>query len=268
MQFDLDRGGFEPHTIWLQGGFDERTRRLKTPNFAVPTRRILRYRIQVSNLTSSGAGFFANIQPTDCAINVSEQYVEIVPLQSITYSLAPVLVQLGLHPPIVQMDCEVGFYVASFGETLYPAGGGTYVAPRGYWTTTYTQSLATQPYILPPIPPVIYLNGVVQTTGYTINTVEGSVTFSPVPLNSPTVTADLTYVIPDNVRDATVAQVTYLLGMRNLNKQGMQGLGMARNADVEIRTTESYPARFQTDTGALCDASAHKLMAYIAIPVA
>lgn len=266
--FDLRYGGgFEPHSIWTQAQFDSRSLRMQSPNGPVPVRQVLRYRIQVSNLSNTGAGFFANISQNDCAINVFDEYVEIVPLQSITYSLAPVLIQLGLRPPIVQMDVALGYYLASFGEPLYLLSGNTYVALRGFWASTYSQSLATQPNTLPPVPPVVYVNGVAQASNtYTVNYTEGQITFNSSPSGMPT--ADITYQIPDNVRDATILQTSYLLGKRRLNQQGMQGLGMARSGDVEIRTVESFPARFPTNLGALCEGAANKLSPYIEIPVA
>lgn len=269
MGFDLKNGGFEPHTVWTQAQFDERSLRMHSPNGPVPPRRVVRYRIQVSNLSSTGAGFFATISQNDCAINVFDQYIEIVPLQSITYSLAPVLIQLGLRPPIVQMDTEIGFYLAYVADILYlTSTPNVYAALRGFWAQTYTQSLASQPNTLPPIPPVVYVNGVVQTSGYMIDYTNGQVTFSPPLSGSPVVTADYTATIPDEVSGACIDQTSHLLGLRSLNKQGMMGLGMARSGDVELRTVESFPARFQNETGALCDRAAKKLARYIEIPVA
>lgn len=263
--FRLDTGGFEPHAVWTQAQFDSRSLRMHSPNGPVPVRRVLRYRIQVSNLSNTGAGFFANISQNDCAINVFDEYVEIVPLQSITYSLAPVLIQLGLRPPIVQMDVEVGFYLASFTEPLYLLSGNTYVALRGFWATTYNQSLATQPNTLPPVPPVIYVNGVVQASNsYTINYSEGQVTFNA-PISG-TPTADITYQIPDNVRDATISRVTYLLGERRINQMGLQGLDLVMTGDQKIaRNKEALVAGVN---GPLNEHAAQKLMHYIEIPVA
>lgn len=268
--FDLKRGGFEPHSISFQSLFDEKTRKTPLPSYPVPIRQITRYRIQVSNLSTTGAGFFADISPSDCVINEEEGYVEIVPLQAVTYSLSPILIQLGLNPPIVQMDCIVGYYLTSFGETLIATDNTymTYAAIRGSWeTSTYNQALHTQPNQLPAIPPVIYVNGVSQTSGYTLNTIDGLVTF-PSSMQSHTISADYTYNIPDDVRDACVDQVTYLLGLRALNQMGMQGSAFLHNGDVEIRTVESFPARFPQDNGALCDRAANKLKRYIPIPLA
>lgn len=271
MGFDLNQqgGGFDPHTVWLQSRFDDQTRKVSAPNSIVPVRQIFRYRIQISNLTSAGAGFFANIQPTDCAINVTEGYIEIVPLQSVTYSLAPVLMQLGLRPPIVQVDCEVGFWIPHFKDTLYPAGGGTsvYTATRGFWASAYTQSLATQPNTLPPIPPIIYVNGIVQNPAtYTINYTEGQVVFNSALAGNPTVQADYTAQIPDNVVSAVISRTTYLIGQANLNKSGLAGLEMIKTGDQMVSRGREHI--IQGIYGSLDRESAGYLAPYIPIAVA
>jgi hypothetical protein len=267
--FDMKRGGFEPHNVWLQSRFDEKSLKTPLPNYPVPIRQVTRYRIQVSNISTAGAGFFANINAGDCVINEDGGYVEIVPLQAVTYSLSPIILQLGLRPPIVQMDCEVGHYLPVFGETLVATDTTytTYVASHGFWASSYTQALAVQPNQLPPIPAVIYVNGAAQSTGYTINATEGTVTFSS-SQQSNTVSADYTYTIPDAVQSACVDQVTYLLGQRKLNQRGMQGVGMIHQGKLEIRTLEAFPARFPTDNGSLCDHAARRLVNFKPIAIA
>lgn len=267
--FDLKRGGFEPHNVWLQSKFDEKTLKTPLPNYPVPIRQVTRYRIQVSNISTAGAGFFANINAGDCVINEDGGYVEIVPLQAVTYSLSPVILQLGLRPPIVQMDCEVGFFLPVFGETLVATDTTytTYVASHGFWANTYTQALSVQPSQLPPVPPVIYVNGAAQSTGYTLNMTEGTVTFSSSQQNN-AVSADYAYTIPDAVSAACIDQVSYLLGQRRLNQRGMQGVGMIRQGKLEVRTIEAFPARFPTDNGSLCDRAARRLVDFRPIPIA
>lgn len=273
---DMKDGGLEPHTIWRQAQFDERTLRMQAPNFPVPMRQVVRYRIQVSNLSGTGAGFFANIQNADVSLNTTEGYVEIVPLQSITYSLAPVLIQLGLRPPIIQADIEVGYYIAAFNDTLLPTPGyaqtGVWMATRGFWATSYTQALSVQPNTLPPIPPVIRVNGSVVNSGYTINYTDGSVTFNP-PLTGssiPVVTADYTYTIPDNVRDACIVQVSHLLALRAIRQKGLTYLSSIRVGDVQVENRGvALPGKAtQLEAVGLCQAAQEKLQPYVSIAVA
>ncbi|HZU01525.1 MAG TPA: hypothetical protein VFA10_17790 [Ktedonobacteraceae bacterium] len=267
MGFDLRLSGFEPHVGWVQHQWDAKTMRTKIPNFPVPVRRALRYQIQVSNLSTSGAGFMATINNNDVAYNTFDNYLEIVPLQSITYSLAPVLVQLGLRPPIVQLDYEAGYFLAVTGETLLQADSSntTYYAQRGFWASSYTQAPSIQPNTLPAIPPVIYKNGVVQSSGFTINYTEGMVTFSSANLSTDVITADYCYTIPDAVRDATVYQTSWLLGQRALNKMGAQGLDLIRSGEQQLKRNLT---RDTAGVTALCTAAEQKLSYYLPIAAA
>lgn len=266
MGFDLRLGGFEPHTAWVQFPWDYHNLRTRVPNIPVPIRTVTRYRIQISNISTAGAGFFANINAGDVAYNVFDSYVEIVPLQAVTYSLVPVIVQLGLQPPIVQMDYEVGYYLPSFSEPFYDSGDGkTWRALRGFWATSYDTALNIQPNVLPPIPPVIYINGVKQTSGYTINTTEGTVTFSS-PQTGQTITGDITYTIPDTVRDAAIAQTSWLLGQRNLNTEGMLGLESSSAQGRNLRRGRVNPRESNART-ALAHEALALLEPYVEIPV-
>jgi hypothetical protein len=265
MQFDLRLGGFEPHTGWVQQQWDAKRLRVRIPNFPVPVRQALRYQIQVSNLTTSGAGFMATINPNDIAYNVFDFYVEIVPLQSITYSLAPVLVQLGLRPPIVQWDFEAGFYLASMGERIINSGDNqTYYALRGFWATSYTQALSIQPMTLPPTVPVVYVNGAVaDDSTYTLDMVEGSVKFGSARSTTDVVALDYTYTIPDAVRTATIAQATWILGQRALAYRDMIGLERITVGKVTLMR-----AHYDETSSFLCEEARLALQAYQSVPVA
>lgn len=266
MGFDLKVGGFEQHVTWTQTAWNDQTLRTRVPNFPVPVINPLRYRIQVSNLTQAGAGFFADINAGDVSINTFEGYVEIVPLQAVTYSLSPVILQLGLKPPIVQLDCLVGFYFGVIGETLYNKGdNATYYAQRGFWASSYQTALSIQPNTLPPVPPIVYANGVVQASStYTINYTEGYILFTtPWTGTSPTITLDYTYTIPDAVRQATVARTSWVLGQRLLDKMGLSGLDMAASGEQHIkRITHSNVG------GALDPNTINKLAPYLQIALA
>jgi hypothetical protein len=236
MGFDPKVGGFEPHDTWIQERWNSKTLRTRLPSHPIPVRNIQRYRIQVSNLSGTGAGFFANIASSDCVINEYDSYVEIVPLQAVTYSLSPVILQLGLNPPIVQLDCEVGYYLPILGEQLIDSGNHQlYYGIRGFWASSYDQALHVQPNTLPPVPPVVYVNGVVASSSiYSINYTEGSVLFTSVQSSNPVVTADYTMQIPDYVYFSAIEQTSYLLAERALTAQGMKNVGMVRSGDIQV----------------------------------
>jgi len=273
MGFNPRHGGFEPHFDMVQQPFNETTRKTWFPDAIVPVRNVTRYRIQISNVSSGGAGFFATISPDDCVVNVDGGYVEIVPLQALTYALAPVLLQLGLKPPLVDMDVEVGFYIPIFGDTLVNVGDNlSYVAAGGFWAKTYTLALHAQPLALPPVPPVVYVNGsVVSNSTYTINYTEGKVTFNTQQTPSAIVTCDYTQTIPDQVTEAAALQVSYLLSQRALNKLGLyQGLFKIRTGEQEIDFPRSLNVGDQgrSTASSLCAAAASVLNNLEGWPVA
>lgn len=271
MGFDLLLGGFEPHTAWYQEAWNQHSLKTRIPNTPVPVRNVSAYKIQVSNVSTAGAGFFAQINPGDIVFNVQAGYVEIVPLTAVTYALTPVLIALGMQPPVVQMDYEVGFFLAVRGDTLYDTGDHTtYRATRGFWAQTYTQAINIRPLILPPVPPVIYANAnPVASANYSVNYTEGSVTFTTAQTSLPSITADYTYQIPDPVKAATIAQTSYLIGQSDLNSLGMQGVMTAHNDHQEIR--RDYPTRdtqFSVTHPALCRTALGLLMRYGEQPIA
>src|SRR5256885_4414255 len=76
MGFDFRLGGFEPHVAWVQAQWDAKTLKQRIPNFPVPIRRVNAYKIQVSTVGGSGAGFFANLNTSDVSYNTFDDYIE------------------------------------------------------------------------------------------------------------------------------------------------------------------------------------------------
>lgn len=239
--FNIQGGGFEQRRSWTQSEWNQQTLRTRVPNWPVPAQNIYGYKIQVSNVTTAGSGFFAVINPGDVVINVFGAYVEIVPLQAVTYALSPVILQLGLKPPLVQLEYQAGFYISTLAGTMYNKGDNlTYIAQDGFWATTYNQALHIQPILLPPIPPVIYANGIViAASNYSINATEGTVTFNVARPASDVITADYTYTIPHNVKQATISRTTWLLGQRQLAKTGLVGLEVASGGEQRAQRVRS-----------------------------
>lgn len=270
--FDARLGGFEAHSASYQSAFDDRTLRVKIPQHPVPVRAIDRYRIQVSNIGTSGAGFFANIQPQDCVITDWGGYIEIVPLQAVTYSMTPFMLGLGLQPPIVQVDYQQGYYLPAYGEILDNPEDDllTYHAQRGYWATSYVVPSYLQPFKLPPTTPVVYINGTATTVGatpYTLDPIEGTVLFASQRAITDVISLDYTYTIPDPVRDATVAQVNYLLEQRGLNLMGMGGIEVARSRDQQIkRHIRASQGASAKDEAAISSEAMQLLEPYMTIP--
>jgi hypothetical protein len=268
MKFDMKVGGFEPHNIWIEQKWHDKLRQIRFPSYPVPVQSVNRYRIQVSNLSTDGSGFYATINPGDAVIAPYLGYVEIVPLQAITYSLSPVILQLGLSNPLVQMDCFCCFYNAIYGETLIDAGDHqNYQSVRGFWASSYQAAKHIQPNQLPAVPPVVYSNGVVvDTSNYSVNYTEGRVTFNVVQSSVPIITADYTTTIPDAVREACIRQITYLLEQRELIKLGLGGLDLAKSGDLQIQRIRQV--RGVTRVESLCEDAMACLADYQEIAIA
>lgn len=263
----LTPNGFAPGVLGIvQQGFDMTggfgARKLRFPSPLVPVRNIQRIQIHISNASPSGTPLVATLSPGEVIINNWDGYCEAIAL-TLTYSLSSVIWELGANPPIAEWDVECGFYLPYTGDTLYDTGNGLlFRALRGFWAATYTQASSNQPLTLPPVPPNIYVNGVKQTSGYTINYADGSVTFSASQAGQ-TVTADYTTTIPEVVREATIAQVTYLLQQRTLNQMGMGGL-------EQLKTMETFARRARGDDAEedqLCARARLKLSEYKPIAI-
>lgn len=237
MGFDPRLGGFELGNRLYQREWDMKSLKTRLPNFPVPIIKVNNYQIQVSTVNSSGTGFYAIINTGDVNYNAFSHYIEITPLQSVTYSLSPIMMAFGLRPPIVRVEYESGYYLPKFAEQLDDIGDHlSYWARRGQWATTNDLSPQLNPtFQALPIPFTIFKNGVQVTTGFQVDTVNGLVVFTSANLPGDVITASYCSTIPDQVHDSTVAQVTWLLGERRLHQQGVLGTDYVRTGDDFVR---------------------------------
>lgn len=340
----LTNNGFAPGILGMvQQGFDMTggfgSRKLRFPSPLVPVRNIQRIQIHISNASPSGQPLVAILSPGEVVINNWDGYCECIAL-TLTYSLSAVVWELGTNPPIAEWDLECGFWFPYSGDTLYDTGDGkTFRALRGFWAQTYTQASSDRPQTLPPVPPVVYVNGVPQASatlsaaltagtaytslpvsaltqqiangtvlvvndgmggtgvtvtlaaqanagatsltiaswtpavsyasgtvlavGYSANYNDGSVVFTASQAGK-AVTADYTSTIPEVVREATIAQTTYLLQQRALNLAEVGGLEQVRNGQREVRRARSD----DVEEDQLCARARLKLAGYRSIAIA
>lgn len=175
----------------------------------------------------TGNPFVANIPPADVVLDNTDGWLEVVSLQAILYGLAPTIINLGLNTIIALLDCHTGYYLVQLGEPLIApvAPAKAYTSGRAYWVQTISQAPNQVPFLPQPVPPVVYQNGVVTALPYTVDFVNGSVTFTGVqPAATDVVSADYTYAIPDEIREATRFATLAILAERNPNLAGMAGL--------------------------------------------
>lgn len=256
--------GFAPGTIALmQAGLRPNPTKIRFPLPPTPIRRVTRLRIHLTNATD-GSAVIGTLSPNEVVFNQDEQYAEITS-QTLAYSVATPLIGFSLRPPLMELDGECGFYLSFLGETLYNDSGDlkTYNSLKQFWASTYVQAIGNQPNVLPPVPPVIYVNGIVTSaSNYAVNYAEGQVVFTAARASSDVITADFAGTIPALVKNACIEQVNHLLEQRILRQQGAGGLMMVKMGKREIRRSP----KLNIDEDYLCDAARTKLRGYKAWP--
>jgi hypothetical protein len=179
------QNGFAPGIYFMQEPFYFRNRKNSLPIPPVPARQVTRLRVHISNVGSTvpisgGAataqGLYAILDPGEIVLNNDDQYGETISL-TLTYSLSSVIWELGLDPPILEVDLETGYYLPHYGEKLYNMNGDLmlYRARAGYWASTFDMAPSILPNQLPSVPPLIYKNGqIVNATLLTAPLVAGT----------------------------------------------------------------------------------------------
>lgn len=264
LNFDTRQGGFEPHTVYIQQPFDPNVRKTRVETFPIPPRKVTRYQIQIGIANILGTGAFADIQGTEANINMEQGYIEILPLYALTYSTVPFMMPFGLNPPLAHVEYTSGFYLPVFGETATNLGDNlTYSLLRGFLASSYDVATMDVPTTYTPAaPPNVYVNGTLQASDgsvYTIDYTEGLITFLVAQAATAIVTCDYIYQIPDDVREATVYQASYLLAQRELNQFGMRALTNMTDSGRGI-SRQPLP-------GTLCPEAAYRLRKYKTTPM-
>ena len=164
-----------------------------------------------------------SIAPSDLYINKQQGWAEVVSLAAVVTGMYPVGINFGLYTPVAEVDYTYGWDFPVVADRLYVVDGNTYQGTRGFWAASPT--------------PVVYVDGVAQTTGFTIDTEEGEVTFDDPQPATAKVTADYTYTLPDAISEATGIIANAALGERALAAIGMTGLSSFKVAEVALART-------------------------------
>jgi hypothetical protein len=160
-----------------------------------------------------------SIDPANLYVNHIEGWAEVVSLAAIVTGIYPVGINFGLYTPIAEVSYTYGYDFESTGEYLEPTDAGVYRSANCWWNSAHV--------------PKVYRDGVLQSSGYTINYDEGTVIFTS--LAGSDVTADYHYKMPSAVGEATGLIVSQIFGERDLVRRGMSGIGLMRVAEVEMR---------------------------------
>lgn len=186
-----------------------------------PLTSISQFRIYVTNTQ------YVEIAPTELLINQIEGYFEVVSLvitaQTGLYG-ALIIPNVGLATPVAKINYTYGREYEVANEELLCTDGQTWRAQNQWWFSDTDRA------------PVIKKNGVVQTTGFTIDYDEGSVVFDVNLMASDRVTASYHHKLAPEVQYGAGHIMAYLHGQAELHARGMAHLSSLKVAEVSMAT--------------------------------
>ena len=189
-----------------------------------PILEITDFKIYVTNSQ------YVEISPTELFINNSERWFEIVSyaVTSIGMFGALIVPNIGLATPVAKVSYTYGWDFLVTDESLTHSDGQTWRAQNQYWHTTDDADGNSRD-------PVIKKNGVVQSSGFTVDPVEGTVTFDANLAATDTVTATYHHKLPSEIQYGTGHIVAHLHGQAELHARGMAHLTQLKVAEVTMR---------------------------------
>jgi len=191
------------------------------------TRRVYPVQGPINAITSFVVKFTntyqVTIDPTNLYVNKAQGWAEVVSLAAVVSGMYPVGINFGLYTPVAEINYSYGWTFPVTSDRLYPVDGNTFQGTRGFWASSPA--------------PAVYVDGALQTTGYTIDREEGEVTFTAAQTATAKVTANYTYTLPEAISEATGIIATAALGERALAAIGMSGLNSFKVAEVAFART-------------------------------
>jgi hypothetical protein len=168
-----------------------------------------------------GKTYIVSLNPAnDVYINSLESYVEVVAINPTIVGMYPLSINLGLYNPVAKITYDYGWTFDVAGDVLEAESPTVYTGAFGNWNQS------------PPV--VVYLNGVEQGSGYTVNFDDGTVTFDTAPGVGVEVTADYSYSCPSEVVDAIGYATTADLTRARMNQRGLAGLTSLKVAEITL----------------------------------
>jgi hypothetical protein len=226
--------------------------------FHWPVKRMSQFRIYVTNTQ------YVQVDTTGLFVNQSQKYVEVVSLALTSAGLFNALVvpNIGLATPVVRLNYEYGWAFHEPGEYLQSEDGQTFAAQNQWWFTDQDGEDAWG------VPiggaPVIEVDGVVTTTGFTINYDEGTVVFDANLPASTTVWASYYYKLPNEVQWGTGHVMAWLHSESEMRSRGMAQLENLQIGEVKMARPRVFAdnPNVSYDLSVLVPAAASLLASY------
>jgi hypothetical protein len=209
------RGGTvtdEEHEFFLGNGVNEPQSRRFWPR-SKPVKTVSSVRVYVTN------NQYVDFDPdylfvTHDAINITSLTVTSVGLFG--QFTVPVV---GLAAPIARLTYTYGYDFDTVDEYIEPTDGKTYRAQNQFWNDDAV---------------VVKVDDAVVSSGFTVDKVEGTVTFDDAQPADTTVSVSYGYALPTEVAQAVGLTVADFVGERALVAKGMSGVQSLRVGEIAI----------------------------------
>ena len=197
-----------------------------------PVLSVQQFRIYVTNTQ------YIEIGPDALMVNNSERYWEVVSLVLTSVGLfnALIIPNVGLAQPIAKADYTYGWDFEVVDEPMTCSDGQTWRAQNQFWFTDTDRA------------PTIKKNGAAITTGFTIDSIEGTVVFEDNLLATDTVSASYHYRLPSDIQFGTGHIVAHLHGQAELHARGMAHVNRMTVAEVTLERRDPPATKSLVDT--------------------
>lgn len=204
-----------------------------------PIKAITDFRIYATNQQ------YLQVSPSEMFINPSEGYAEVSSLNVTPFGVfgSAILPIIGLQVPVSKTDYTYGWELPVVDEVFYPTDGTLFRGQHQWWTDDDV---------------TVKLDGVTQSTGFTLDRDEGTVTFDNLPAAGAVVTVSYTHRLPHEICQAQAIIASSLLGERELVTLGMSQLESIEVEEVRLR--RSIPQRTSTTQTSVIPEAARTLL--------
>lgn len=161
------------------------------------------------------------VDPANLYVNSVQGWAEVVSIAAIVSGVYPVGINFGLYTPVAEVGYTYGWNFEVVGEIADLEDVGVYATDNQFWRTT--------------VVPTVYKNGAVQSSGFTLDYTEGTVTFTTPPDANDIITVDYVYSLPSPISQATALVATRLLSESELVASGLGNLTEISIEEMTLR---------------------------------
>ena len=212
------RGGTvvdEPHEWDLGNKYRPASNRVYP--FHHPIVSVDELKIEMSNSPS------VTLDATKLYVEPVQGYIEPISLVVTTIGIIPIsaIPLIGLRKPVAKVSYDYGWTFTVTDERLSATGSKVYRAINQFWSAADVE---------------VKLNGtVVDPDDYTVDRVEGTITFDDLQDAASQVTVSYVHTLPTAIAQATAIIASDLIGYTNINASGLSGLSGIRVEEIELR---------------------------------